>query len=240
MILASDGLWKLAQYAGWITCQNNTQVIVELEDGLLANIHVCEFLALTGEKLNGADLVACDLVAHYSLNASVISDSLAQYGDLITIDRHSVLIKIDRIDKYFWHDTVEEIFEAVTEGESRDDLCSTALKRLKEASPLSLNITLKSSSTRINMSSAPATTHCLRAMNFPDLTAYKLSNYPISVPSSHPGVYEESFSRHAAWIGGKLIQLMHTTMVPEQVKRMKIQAGVQVSRPGELRRHIQL
>ncbi|GJY35415.1 hypothetical protein Tco_0420793 [Tanacetum coccineum] len=54
------------------------------------------------------------------------------------------------------------------------------------------------------------------------------------------GVYEESFSRHAAWIGGKLIQLMHTTMVPVQVKTLKIQAGVQVSRPGELRRHLQL
>ncbi|GJW20131.1 hypothetical protein Tco_0030753, partial [Tanacetum coccineum] len=36
---------------------------------------------------------------------SVISDSLAQYGDLITW--------IDRIDKYFCHDTVEEIVEAV-------------------------------------------------------------------------------------------------------------------------------
>ncbi|GJT18729.1 putative reverse transcriptase domain-containing protein [Tanacetum coccineum] len=53
-------------------------------------------------------------------------------------------------------------------------------------------------------------------------------------------VYEESFLRHAAWIGGKLIQLMHTTMVPVQVKTLKIQAGVQVSRPGELRRHLQL
>ncbi|GJT68599.1 hypothetical protein Tco_1020079 [Tanacetum coccineum] len=31
-------------------------------------------------------------------------------------------------------------------------------------------------------------------------------------------------------IGGKLIQLMHTTMVPEQVKTQKIQVGVQVSR----------
>ncbi|GJU22336.1 hypothetical protein Tco_1155678 [Tanacetum coccineum] len=51
-------------------------------------------------------------------------------------------------------------------------------------------------------------------------------------------IYEESFSRHAAWIGGKLIQLMHTTMVPVQVKTMKIQARVQVSRPGELRRHL--
>ncbi|GJZ74427.1 hypothetical protein Tco_0638573, partial [Tanacetum coccineum] len=54
------------------------------------------------------------------------------------------------------------------------------------------------------------------------------------------GVYEESFSRHAAWIGGKLIQLMHNTMVPEQVKTMKIQAGVQGSRPEELIRHLQL
>ncbi|GJT30299.1 hypothetical protein Tco_0910574 [Tanacetum coccineum] len=33
---------------------------------------------------------------------------------------------------------------------------------------------------------------------------------------------------------------MHTTMVPEQVKTMKIQAGVQGSRPKELRRHLQL
>ncbi|GKA32516.1 hypothetical protein Tco_0718883 [Tanacetum coccineum] len=32
---------------------------------------------------------------------------------------------------------------------------------------------------------------------------------------------------------------MHTTMVPIQVKTLKIQAGVQVSRPEELRRHLQ-
>ncbi|GKB41237.1 hypothetical protein Tco_0886179 [Tanacetum coccineum] len=33
---------------------------------------------------------------------------------------------------------------------------------------------------------------------------------------------------------------MHTTIVPEQVKTMKIQAGIQVSRPGELKRQLQL
>ncbi|GJR32876.1 integrase, catalytic region, zinc finger, CCHC-type containing protein [Tanacetum coccineum] len=38
----------------------------------------------------------------------------------------------------------------------------------------------------------------------------------------------------------RIIQLMHTTMVPVQVNTLKIQAGVQVSRPGELRRHLQL
>ncbi|GJZ32946.1 ribonuclease H-like domain-containing protein [Tanacetum coccineum] len=41
-------------------------------------------------------------------------------------------------------------------------------------------------------------------------------------------------------IQGKLVQFMHTTMVPEQVKTMKIHAGVHVSRPRELRRHLQL
>ncbi|GJT74390.1 putative transposase, mutator type, MULE transposase domain protein [Tanacetum coccineum] len=32
---------------------------------------------------------------------------------------------------------------------------------------------------------------------------------------------------------------MHTTLVPEQVKTLKIQAGIQVSRPEEHRRHLQ-
>nr|GEV45455.1 putative reverse transcriptase domain-containing protein [Tanacetum cinerariifolium] len=41
-------------------------------------------------------------------------------------------------------------------------------------------------------------------------------------------------------LGGKLIQLINTVMVPEQVKTMKIQAGIQVSRPKELRRQLQL
>ncbi|GKC56315.1 hypothetical protein Tco_1083913 [Tanacetum coccineum] len=46
--------------------------------------------------------------------------------------------------------------------------------------------------------------------------------------------------RHAARLEGKIIQLMHTQMVPVQVKTQNNQAGVQVSRQGELRRHLQL
>ncbi|KAK1417882.1 hypothetical protein QVD17_27016 [Tagetes erecta] len=120
-----------------------------------------EFLALTGERLSGAELVACGLATHFSLNAklawieerigqlmtddpSILSESLAQYGDLVYVDKSSVLHKIDRIDKYFCHDTVEEIVDALKEGESHDELCSTALKKLKEASPLSLKISLQS------------------------------------------------------------------------------------------------
>ncbi|XP_052622693.1 3-hydroxyisobutyryl-CoA hydrolase-like protein 2, mitochondrial [Lactuca sativa] len=63
-----------------------------------------EFLALTGEKLNGAELVACGIATHYSLSGvckrlgqlmtddpSIISGSLAQYGDLVYVDKTSVL-----------------------------------------------------------------------------------------------------------------------------------------------------
>nr|GEZ33980.1 hypothetical protein [Tanacetum cinerariifolium] len=39
---------------------------------------------------------------------------------------------------------------------------------------------------------------------------------------------------------GKLIQLMHTAMVLEQVKKIKIQDGTHVSRPRELKRQLQL
>lgn len=122
-----------------------------------------EYLALTGEKLNGVEMIGCGLATHYTLNArlawveerlgklmtddtSVIENSLAQYGDLVYLDKRSVLHKIKRIDKCFHHDTVEEIMDALENEatESYDEWCTTALKKLKEASPLSLKITLRS------------------------------------------------------------------------------------------------
>ncbi|CAL5358838.1 unnamed protein product [Camellia sinensis] len=89
-----------------------------------------EYLALTGEKLNGAEMIACGLATHYSLNArlasveerlgklikddpSVIEDSLAQYGDLVYPDKRSILHKIEAVDKCFSQDTVEEIIDAL-------------------------------------------------------------------------------------------------------------------------------
>ncbi|KAK3037676.1 hypothetical protein RJ639_030620 [Escallonia herrerae] len=122
-----------------------------------------EYLALTGEKLNGVEMVACGLATHYSLNArlpgiderlgnlmtddtSVIEKSLAHYGDLVYLDKRSVLHKIERIDECFSHDTIEEIIHALENEavESYDEWCTTALKKLKEASPLSLKVTLQS------------------------------------------------------------------------------------------------
>ncbi|GLT85241.1 hypothetical protein SLE2022_034360 [Rubroshorea leprosula] len=122
-----------------------------------------EYLALTGEKLDGAEMIACGLATHYCLNArlhmieerlgklvnddpSVIETSLAQYGDLVYPDRSSVLHKIDTIDKCFCHDTVEEIIYSLENEatETLDEWCKKTLKKLKEASPLSLKVTLRS------------------------------------------------------------------------------------------------
>ncbi|KAK4277246.1 hypothetical protein QN277_015267 [Acacia crassicarpa] len=122
-----------------------------------------EYLALTGEKLNGVEMIACGLATHYTLNArlalleerlgklvtddaSVVESSLAQYGDLVYPDSRSILRKIDTIDRCFSHDTVEEIIDALEKeaAESHDEWCTATLGKMREASPLSLKITLRS------------------------------------------------------------------------------------------------
>ncbi|XP_061364517.1 small ribosomal subunit protein mS47 [Gastrolobium bilobum] len=125
--------------------------------------HLGEYLALTGDKLNGVEMIACRLATHYSLNArlawleerlgklitddpSVVESSLAQYGDLVYPDRSSVLHKIDTIDRCFSNDTMEEIIDALEEeaADSYDEWCSTTLRKIREASPLSLKVILRS------------------------------------------------------------------------------------------------
>ncbi|KAL7150676.1 hypothetical protein ABFS83_05G130300 [Erythranthe nasuta] len=122
-----------------------------------------EYLALTGEKINGAEMMACGLATHYSLkeklpwieerlgslitdDRSVIESSLAQYGSLVYPDGTSVLHEIKKIDSYFCYDTVEEIVEALENkaAESGDKWYATVLNKIKEASPLSLKVTLQS------------------------------------------------------------------------------------------------
>ncbi|KDP33513.1 hypothetical protein JCGZ_07084 [Jatropha curcas] len=122
-----------------------------------------EYLALTGDKLNGAEMIACGLATHYSLNVklpwveerlgglitddrTVIETSLAQYGDLVYLEKTSVLHKIETLDKCFGHDTIEEIIDALENeaASSCDEWCKRALIKIKEASPLSLKVALRS------------------------------------------------------------------------------------------------
>ncbi|KAL0407835.1 UNVERIFIED_CONTAM: 3-hydroxyisobutyryl-CoA hydrolase-like protein 2, mitochondrial [Sesamum radiatum] len=122
-----------------------------------------EYLALTGEKLNGVEMMACGLATHYSPkeklpwieerlgnlitdDRSVIETSLAQYGSLVYPDSRSMLHEIETIDSIFCHDTMEEIIEALETkaAESNNKWYTMVLGKIREASPLSLKVTLQS------------------------------------------------------------------------------------------------
>ncbi|XP_061996460.1 3-hydroxyisobutyryl-CoA hydrolase-like protein 1, mitochondrial isoform X3 [Rosa rugosa] len=99
--------------------------------------HLGEFLALTSEKLNGPEMLACGLATHYLHN---------KHGEPVHPDKSSVLHRIELLDECFSHDTVEEIIDAleIEAGRTKDPWCISTLKRLKEVSPLSLKVSLRS------------------------------------------------------------------------------------------------
>ncbi|KAL5571634.1 hypothetical protein UlMin_021231 [Ulmus minor] len=124
--------------------------------------HLGEYLGLTGEKLSGEEVVACGLATHYSHSSrlhsieeqlrklvtddpSVLETTLGKYGEVVYPEK-GVLSRIEMIDKCFGHDTVEEIIDAVENEAARtcDDWCTSTLRRLKEVSPLSLKVSLRS------------------------------------------------------------------------------------------------
>ncbi|CAM0956255.1 unnamed protein product [Alopecurus aequalis] len=155
--------------------------------------HVGEYLAMTGEKLNGVDMVALGLATHYSMadhldlvddrlaklvtdDPSVIDNSLAQYGDIVYPTKTSIVHRLEVIDKCFSHETVEEIVDALESEASRlnEEWCTLALKRLKEASPLALKVTLRS----IREGRYQTLDECL-------VREYRMSVNGISKPLSH-------------------------------------------------------
>uniref|UniRef100_A0A803PSN5 3-hydroxyisobutyryl-CoA hydrolase n=1 Tax=Cannabis sativa TaxID=3483 RepID=A0A803PSN5_CANSA len=78
---------------------------------------------------------------------SVIETTLENYGELIHPDsENGVLSRIEVVDKCFSHDTVEEIIDAMENEAARtkDAWCISTAKRLKEVSPLSLKVSLRS------------------------------------------------------------------------------------------------
>lgn len=122
-----------------------------------------EYLALTGDKITGEEMMACGLATHYSLferlhlieehlqkletdDPTVVDSSLSKYADIAHPHQTSVVHRMKTLDKCFSHDTVEEIFDALEReaGRTNDDWCNSTLKKLKDASPLSLKVALRS------------------------------------------------------------------------------------------------
>ncbi|XP_074579572.1 small ribosomal subunit protein mS47-like isoform X2 [Curcuma longa] len=155
--------------------------------------YIGEYLALTGERLNGIDMLAVGLATHYTMSArlnwvderlaklvtddpSTIDASLATFGDIVYPDKNSIVNRLELIDKCFGLETVEEIVDAleIEAARSKQEWCIVALKKLKEASPLSLKVALRS----IREGRFQTLDECL-------VREYRMSLHGISKPLSH-------------------------------------------------------
>ncbi|TXG54538.1 hypothetical protein EZV62_019794 [Acer yangbiense] len=125
--------------------------------------HLGEFLALTGARLNGKELVVAGLATHFvpseklpevekrliSLNTgdeNSVKSSIEEFSEEVQIDGESVLNKQSIIDECFSKDTVTDIiksFEAEA-GKEGNGWIGPVLKGLKRSSPTGLKITLRS------------------------------------------------------------------------------------------------
>uniref|UniRef100_A0A803QLI5 3-hydroxyisobutyryl-CoA hydrolase n=1 Tax=Cannabis sativa TaxID=3483 RepID=A0A803QLI5_CANSA len=122
-----------------------------------------EYLALTGARLNGKELVAIGLATHFvpsekipelekrliSLNsgkADAVKLAIEEFSVEVKLDDESVLNKQSIINECFSKDTVAEIIQSF-EVESKKEgngWIGPVLKGLKRSSPTGLNVTLKS------------------------------------------------------------------------------------------------
>ncbi|KAH9706085.1 3-hydroxyisobutyryl-CoA hydrolase-like protein 5 [Citrus sinensis] len=122
-----------------------------------------EFLALTGARLNGKELVAAGLATHFvpseklpelekrliGLNTGdeiAVKSAIEEFSEDVQLDGQSVLNKQSIIDECFSKETVAEIiksFEAEA-GKEGNGWIGPVLKGLKKSSPTGLKITLRS------------------------------------------------------------------------------------------------
>eukprot|EP00258_Populus_trichocarpa_P033047 XP_024449066.1 3-hydroxyisobutyryl-CoA hydrolase-like protein 1, mitochondrial [Populus trichocarpa] len=122
-----------------------------------------EYLGLTGDMLSGEEMLACGLATHYSPNASiplieeqlgklaakdfsVMETFLTSFGQTANPSERSVLHRMNTLNKCFGHATVEEIVDSLESEAARtkDDWCISTVRKLREAPPLSLKVSLRS------------------------------------------------------------------------------------------------
>ncbi|XP_011301978.1 3-hydroxyisobutyryl-CoA hydrolase, mitochondrial [Fopius arisanus] len=116
--------------------------------------HLGFFLGLTGHRLKGVDVKLAGIATHYvqSLRLQQLTDDLLRSGgkgleailhsyEDKTPAEFSLEKHLDRIDKYFSADTVEEIIERLRND--GDDWAQGIIDNLSKMSPTSLKLTLK-------------------------------------------------------------------------------------------------
>ncbi|KAL9269718.1 3-hydroxyisobutyryl-CoA hydrolase-like protein [Drosera capensis] len=125
--------------------------------------HLGEYLALTGARLNGKELVAAKLATHFvpseklpelekqliSLNKGeedAVKSVIEEFSSDVQIDEESILNKQSTIDACFSKDSVEQIISSLEAELSKEGngWIGPVLKGLKRSSPTGLKITLRS------------------------------------------------------------------------------------------------
>ncbi|KAL6550007.1 3-hydroxyisobutyryl-CoA hydrolase 1 [Orobanche minor] len=122
-----------------------------------------EYVGLTGARLDGAEMLACGLATHFvqskklptleealvkadSGDPNVISSIIGEFSEIPNLKENSIYHRLKMINKCFSKRTIEEIIAALEReaAEKNDDWTSSAIQALKQASPMSLKITLRS------------------------------------------------------------------------------------------------
>jgi enoyl-CoA hydratase len=110
------------------------------------------WLALTGARLKAAECLRLGIATHHvtsdkleALKAEIIADADAAYGapELFASDAGParVAANLERIDRLFAYDTMEEIFDALARDGS--DWAATELNTLKTKSPQAMKLSLR-------------------------------------------------------------------------------------------------
>ncbi|KZV14961.1 3-hydroxyisobutyryl-CoA hydrolase 1 [Dorcoceras hygrometricum] len=122
-----------------------------------------EYVGLTGARLDGAEMLACGLATHFvpserlslleealckvdSSDPTVISSTISQFSHAPSLKKNSVYNRLVIINKCFSRRTVEDIIGSleIENSEKKDEWISSTVQTLKKASPMSLNIALRS------------------------------------------------------------------------------------------------
>ncbi|KAK4278952.1 hypothetical protein QN277_016722 [Acacia crassicarpa] len=122
-----------------------------------------EFLALTGGRLNGKELVTVGLATHFvpseklaelekrliGLNSgdeNAVRSVIEEFSSEVKLDEDSILNKRSIIDECFSKDTVEEIIKSLETEASKEGngWIGSILKGMKRSSPTALKVTLRS------------------------------------------------------------------------------------------------
>nr|VDD08335.1 unnamed protein product [Brassica rapa] len=125
--------------------------------------HLGEFLALTGARLNGKELVAIGMATHFVPSAKladleerlvgldsgemdVVRSTVEEFSEKVDLDKDSILNKQTIIDECFSKESVKQIIQAFEAEGSKEgnEWVTPIMGFLKQSSPTGLKINLRS------------------------------------------------------------------------------------------------